>query len=300
MDLGGNFSRGFFCIGEEHRGVGFVEEVVIDAGETGTSERLITITCWPRMTSMIGIPAIGMLGSFLAGGLVTSLAPITTATSVRGSSGLISSISLQLLVGHVGLGQQHVHVARHAPGHRVDRVVDRHPSLLQLVSHLLDRMLGLGDGQTVARDDHDDVGVGELDRRILGADRGHRTLPRRCPRPPPGRPPKPAKRMLPTERFIAVAISIVRIVPEEPTKVPATISATLSRANPAAAAESPVKAFSMRDHDRHVGAADRQHDEVAEDRRGEQDRDEEGLRGIAVIDRDDRPQAASMPIRGPR
>ena len=42
---------------------------------------------------MIGIPAIGLLGSFLAAGLVTSLAPMTTATSVRGSSGLMSSIS---------------------------------------------------------------------------------------------------------------------------------------------------------------------------------------------------------------
>ena len=49
--------------------------------------------------------------------------------------------------------------------------------------------------------------------------------------------------MLATERFIAVAISSVRIVPEEPTRVPATISATLSSANPVAAAESPVNAF---------------------------------------------------------
>ncbi len=45
------------------------------------------------------------------------------------------------------------------------------------------------------------------------------------------------------ERFIAVAISIVRIVPEEPTSVPATISETLSSENPAAAAESPVAAL---------------------------------------------------------
>jgi hypothetical protein len=49
--------------------------------------------------------------------------------------------------------------------------------------------------------------------------------------------------MFATERFIAVAISSVRMVPEEPTSVPATIRATLSSANPAAAAESPVKAF---------------------------------------------------------
>ena len=43
---------------------------------------------------MIGMPAIGLSGSFLAAGLVTSLAPTTTATPVRGISGLISSISL--------------------------------------------------------------------------------------------------------------------------------------------------------------------------------------------------------------
>ena len=55
---------------------------------------MITITCWASSTSMIGMPAIGLLGSFLAAGLVTSLAPITTATSVCGISGLISSISL--------------------------------------------------------------------------------------------------------------------------------------------------------------------------------------------------------------
>ena len=46
------------------------------------------------------------------------------------------------------------------------------------------------------------------------------------------------------ERFMAVAISIVRMVPDDPTRVPATISAVLSSAMPAAAAESPVKALS--------------------------------------------------------
>ena len=50
--------------------------------------------------------------------------------------------------------------------------------------------------------------------------------------------------MLAIERFIASAISIVRIEPEAPTSMPATISAELSSAIPAAAADSPVKAFS--------------------------------------------------------
>ncbi len=136
-------------------------------------------------------------------------------------------------------------MAGHAAGDRVDRVVDRDPALLELVGDLLDRVLGLGDGEAVAGDDDDGVGVGELDRRVLGADRDVTGRSSPVPPPPPeGAPPKPAKRMLATERFIAVAISRVRIVPEEPTRVPATISATLSRAKPAAAAERPVKAFS--------------------------------------------------------
>ena len=46
------------------------------------------------------------------------------------------------------------------------------------------------------------------------------------------------------ERFIASAISLVRIVPEAPTMMPPTISAVLSSAMPAAAAERPVSAFS--------------------------------------------------------
>ena len=54
----------------------------------------MTMTSLASSTSMIGMPAIGELGSSLAAGLVTSFAPITTATSICGISGLISSISL--------------------------------------------------------------------------------------------------------------------------------------------------------------------------------------------------------------
>ena len=46
------------------------------------------------------------------------------------------------------------------------------------------------------------------------------------------------------ERFIALAIRLVRIVPEAPTIMPATIIAVLSSASPVAAAESPVSALS--------------------------------------------------------
>ena len=55
--------------------------------------------------------------------------------------------------------------------------------------------------------------------------------------------PSPPKNTLPIERFIASAICLVRIEPEAPTSMPATISAVLSSAMPAAAALRPVNAF---------------------------------------------------------
>ncbi len=51
--------------------------------------------------------------------------------------------------------------------------------------------------------------------------------------------------MFPIERFIAFAIRFVRIEPDAPTSIPPTIRAVLSSAMPAAAAERPVKAFSI-------------------------------------------------------
>ncbi|MEI2700935.1 MAG: hypothetical protein V9E83_00870 [Baekduia sp.] len=63
-----------------------------------------------------------------------------------------------------------------------------------------------------------------------------------APSPPP--PPNPPAITEAIERFIATAICCVRIVPDAPTIMPATISAVLLRAIPAAAAERPVKAFS--------------------------------------------------------
>jgi hypothetical protein len=64
LDLRRDVGGGALRVREEHRGVVLVEEVVVDAGE-------------PRAEA-----AIGEFGSSFAAGLVTSFAPITTATSV--------------------------------------------------------------------------------------------------------------------------------------------------------------------------------------------------------------------------
>ena len=57
-------------------------------------------------------------------------------------------------------------------------------------------------------------------------------------------PPNPPIMMLITERFIASAISLVRIAPEAPTRAPAMMSTGLSITKPAIATAVPVNEFS--------------------------------------------------------
>ena len=56
--------------------------------------------------------------------------------------------------------------------------------------------------------------------------------------------PNPPIMMLRSDRFIASAISLVRMPPDAPTSAPAMISATLPMTKPAIATAVPVKAFS--------------------------------------------------------
>ena len=74
-----------------------------------------------------------------------------------------------------------------------------------------------------------------------------RTGPRSSSPAPAGAatwPPNPPATIAGTERFIALAIRLVRIDPDAPTIIPATIIAVLFKAIPVAAADSPVNAFS--------------------------------------------------------
>ena len=67
------------------------------------------------------MPAMGLVGSSRAPGLTMSLAPITSTTSVVGEV-VVDLVHLEDdVVGHVGLGEQHVHVPGQAAGDRVDR-----------------------------------------------------------------------------------------------------------------------------------------------------------------------------------
>src|SRR5690606_38335508 len=81
-----------------------------------------------------------------------------------------------LLVGHFGLGQQDVHVARHTTGNRVDRVLHGDATLGQLFGQLHQRVLGTGHGQAVTGDDHHGVGVGQQEGGVVGGTGLHAAL----------------------------------------------------------------------------------------------------------------------------
>ncbi len=84
---------------------------------------------------------MGLLGLERAAGL-TTLAGADNDGHVGSRKLRIDLVHLhQLVVGHVGLGQQHVHVARHAPGDGVDAVLHGDTTLLQLIGELLDLTL---------------------------------------------------------------------------------------------------------------------------------------------------------------
>ena len=56
--------------------------------------------------------------------------------------------------------------------------------------------------------------------------------------------PNPLKRTLKSERFIALLIASVRMVPDAPTSAPLTMSTSLLSTNPVLAAARPVKELS--------------------------------------------------------
>ena len=62
---------------------------------------------------------------------------------------------VELFVGDVGFGKEDVHVAGHPAGYGVDAELDLFAFGLQRLHELVDGVLGLGGGETVARHDHD-------------------------------------------------------------------------------------------------------------------------------------------------
>src|SRR4029077_8220425 len=66
----------------------------------------------------------------------------------------------EFVVGDVGFGEEHVHVAGHATGDGVNAEADVDAAFGERVEKFADFVLGLRDGHAVAGNDHDFVGGG--------------------------------------------------------------------------------------------------------------------------------------------
>jgi hypothetical protein len=130
--------------------------------------RLTTMTVVALSTSRIGMPLIAEFAS-RASGLTTSLAPSDQRDVGAGEVGVDVLEVVELVVRHVGFGEQHVHVPWHAAGHRVDRVAHVDVAVLEQIGELARHVLRLCDRESVARHDDHPLGEGERDRDVLGA-----------------------------------------------------------------------------------------------------------------------------------
>ena len=81
---------------------------------------------------------------------------------------------------------------------------------------------------------------------------------------PAGTWPNAPNRTFASERFIARPISTVSMVPEAPTSIPPTIRALFLKLEAGRRGREPGAHVKEGDHDRHVGAADRQHEQESE------------------------------------
>ena len=85
-----------------------------------------------------------------------------------GEGGIDRVHLLELLVGHVGFGEQDVHVPGHSAGDGMDRVFDIDAARFEQIRQVADRVLGLGHRHAVARRDHDPTGRVEQHGDFVG------------------------------------------------------------------------------------------------------------------------------------
>ena len=90
-----------------------------------------------------------------AAGFVTSFAPTTSATSVRGNSGFASSMSRSCGYGTFASASSTFMWPGMRPATGWIAYFTSTPRALEQVGQLADRVLGLRDGQPVAGHDHD-------------------------------------------------------------------------------------------------------------------------------------------------
>ncbi len=208
---------------------------------------------------------------------------------------LVDAVHLeQCLVRHVRLGEQHVHVPRHAPGHGVDRVADADAAILERLGQLARGVLRLRDREAVPWHDDDIAGVGEHHGRIVGGgclDR-QRLAGARCAATAAGL--ELAERAEDDVGERAIHRSCHQHTEEDARRTDQGAGddqrLVVEREAGQHAADTRCR-VQQRDHDGHVSAADREHQRHADHERKQEEHDHQALVGRAVAeDEDDHPE----------
>src|SRR6185437_4924141 len=174
------------------------------------------------------------------------------------------------VVGYIRFSEQYIHVAWHTACDRMNCVFDFDTFLFQLVGHFTKRMLRLGDRHAVSRYDDDFRGVLQDVRGILGRAELYRALLNAGARPR-GFSAKAAKDdgnegpVHPLAHDVGQnrARRADQCASDDQRRIPEGEADTSSRPSRIG--------IEHRDHDRHVGAADRNDDQYAEDERQRDD-----------------------------
>eukprot|EP00053_Salpingoeca_punica_P012955 m.116409 g.116409 ORF g.116409 m.116409 type:complete len:1093 (-) comp16076_c1_seq1:125-3403(-) len=164
------------CVAEEHVGVGLEEDRVVDVGVACAEGAL-------HDDDLLGVPdgEDGHAGNgrirVVQGGGVDRVVGADDEGDVSVGKVVVDLLHLQdNVVGHVGLGQQDVELARHAAGHRVDAKAHLDAALRQHLGNVGNGVLGLGHGQAVAGHNDHALGVGQHLHRLLHVGLGVRAL----------------------------------------------------------------------------------------------------------------------------
>ena len=174
---------------------------------------------------------------------------------------------LEPVVGDVGLGQQHVHVAGHAAGHRVDGVDHRAAVLLDQLGQLADLRAAPGPPPCRSRAPRSPGG-----RRPAGWRRPPAVMERTGRRGGALRraaaeaAPKAPKRTLAKERFIAFDITSERMKPRGAVERAGDDQHVVADGEAGGRGGQAGVGVEQRDHHRHVGATDGEHQRDAEER----------------------------------
>ena len=262
--------QGLARVAEHHHRVGLNEQLVLDAAEAGAHAALEH----DHRARLLDVEHGHAVDRALRVGLRGRIHDVVRADDQRDvglAEVVVDVVEVeQLVVGHVRLGEQHVHVTGHAAGDRVDRVVHRRAALLERLREVAHRVLRLRDGHAVARH-HDDrlrrlEQLGGSRRGLVDVGVGGRRRPRQRGRRVARRCRTRRTARSQNERFIALLI----MMREQETRRAVERArddedVVVEREARRRRGETGVR-VEQRDDDRHVRAADRQHEQDAEQR----------------------------------